>query len=83
MGSGGQWGQEVSGGRRYSTVVSQQDDVGAAVQLQLLQAVHHLTDEVIKGLQWAAELRREEEEEGQRSERSQRSVAVASLTSSL
>lgn len=42
-------------------MVPQQDDVGAAVQLQLLQAVHHLTDEVIKGLQRAAELRGEEE----------------------
>lgn len=62
-----------SGGQRRggcSTVVPQQDDVGAAVQLQLLQAVHHLTDEVIKGLQRAAQLPREAAEGGQRSERS-------------
>lgn len=52
VGSGGQ-----RGGRRC-TVVPQQDDVGAAVQLQLLQAVHHLTNEVIKGLQGVAELQR-------------------------
>lgn len=86
-GSGGQWGQEVSWGGGEggcNTVVPQQDDVGAAVQLQLLQAVHHLTDEVIKGLQGVPELRRRRREvRGQRSERSERSVAVASPTSSL
>lgn len=54
---GGEWG--------CNTVVPQQDDVGAAVQLQLLQAVHHLTDEVIKGLQGVPELWRRREVRGQ------------------
>lgn len=37
-------------------MVSQEDDVGAAMQVQLLQAVHHLTDEVIERLQRVSEL---------------------------
>lgn len=37
-------------------MVSQEDDVGAAMQVQLLQAVHHLTNEVIERLQRVSEL---------------------------
>lgn len=37
-------------------MVSQEDDVGAAMQVQLLQAVHHLTNEVIECLQRVPEL---------------------------
>lgn len=52
-------------------MVTQQDDIGAAVQLQLLQAVHHLTDEVIKGLEGVPELRRRRNRRGVRVQKGQ------------